>query len=87
MDNKSLVELKTVWDIVNQYFPNENICYTRNILWSYTGYPGFWRGDPETCMRKQLKEAVEGIRQGKFFDLEHGWINEHTKPTRNKRIL
>lgn len=29
-----------------------------NILWSYTGYPCFWRDptNPEACLREQLDE-------------------------------
>ena len=71
---KELIELKTVYDVANQYFPGENICVLDQILWSFTGYPHYWRGDPETCLRRQLKDAADGIKEGKFFDLEHGWI-------------
>ena len=26
------------------------------ILWNETGYPCFWDGDPETCLRQQLHD-------------------------------
>lgn len=27
-----------------------------DVLWEYTGYPSFWRGDPEAECRRQLRE-------------------------------
>ena len=65
---------KTIGKIVNEYFPNADNDKIGNILWSYTGYPCFWSGDAETCLRKQLQEAKEGIEAGKIYDMEKGWI-------------
>lgn len=73
--SKELIELRTVYDVANQYFPGVNVWELNEILWSYTGYPEFWIGDPETCLRRQLKEAAEGLKSRKFFDLEKGWID------------
>ena len=30
------------------------------ILWEWTGFPGFFHGDPETCCREQLHEYFQG---------------------------
>jgi len=76
---KALIELRTVYDVANQFFPGANICVLRDILWNYTGYPQFWVGDPETCLRRQLKEAKEGLKKGLFFDLKRGWVDPNKK--------
>ena len=73
-ESKALVELKTFQDVARQYFPNSNIIDLNGIMWSFTGFPSFWVGDAETCFRKQLSEAKEGIEKGQFFDLELGWV-------------
>ncbi len=30
------------------------------ILWNHTGYPHFWTGDPEECLRNQLRNYRDG---------------------------
>lgn len=55
--SKEILVLKTFEDVARQYFPNVNIHILHDIIWEYTGFPSFWSGDPETCFRKQLKEA------------------------------
>lgn len=47
---------KTPIEIAREYFPDctdEQLGY---ILWNHTGFPCFWDGDPETCMRQQLQD-------------------------------
>lgn len=48
-----------ILDVVREYFPTATDDQALNILWEYTGYPGFWNipedgATPEECMRKQL---------------------------------
>lgn len=43
-------------NIVREYFPGVSDELAGAILWEYTGWPAFWDGDPEMCMRKQLQE-------------------------------
>lgn len=28
-----------------------------HVLWNETGWPAFWTGEPEACLRRQLREA------------------------------
>ena len=41
--------------IAREYFPDANEETLGYILWNHTGFPGFWKGDPETCLREQLR--------------------------------
>lgn len=47
--------MTTFLDLVREYFPDATEQEVLDILWNYTGYPGFWDGDPETCCRAQLQ--------------------------------
>lgn len=41
-------------DIVRDYFPDATDAECDYILWEHTGFPGFFRGDPEAELRGQL---------------------------------
>lgn len=45
-----------VSDIVREYFPKANDWEVNFIIWEKTGYPEFFSGDPETCLRQQLRQ-------------------------------
>lgn len=47
------------FDIAKEYFPQATDEQIDFILWEYTGFPAFWNGDPETCLRKQLQELKD----------------------------
>lgn len=52
---------KTPLQIAREIFPEvkrgkKGDAYLSHIIWSFTGYPSFWIGDPETCFRRQLQE-------------------------------
>jgi len=51
-------------DIVREYFPDATDEHADGILWSRTGWPVFWAGDPETCMRQQLQEYKAKLDAG-----------------------
>jgi hypothetical protein len=61
-------------EIVREYFPDADDATAGAILWARTGWPTFWCGDPETWMRKQLKEAREDMLRvtatGKKWSIE-----------------
>lgn len=40
--------------IVLSYFPGLSDDCISHVLWEHTGYPGFWDGEPEACLRRQL---------------------------------
>lgn len=46
-------------EIVKEYFPGISDEEALSILWNHTGFPGFWAGDPETCLRDQLAQLKE----------------------------
>lgn len=51
-----------IFDILAEYFPDVTLGVQEHILWTYTGYPAFWRipedgATPEECLRKQLSEV------------------------------
>lgn len=50
-------------DIVREYFPGISDQKADAILWEFTGWPCFWNGDPEECMRKQLQESADEVRE------------------------
>jgi len=45
--------------IVREFFPDATEDEAMSILWEYTGFPGFWAGDPAECVRAQLKHLKE----------------------------
>jgi hypothetical protein len=51
----------TYTDLVKEYFPEVDDATADAILWARTGFPAFFRGDPEAVMREQLKEAREDM--------------------------
>ena len=51
-------------DIVREYFPDATDDFAGYVLWNRTGWPRFWAGDPETCMRQQLQEYKAKLASG-----------------------
>ena len=49
----------TPLELVREYFPDVDDYRAGYILWNYTGYPGFFTGDPETCLRDQLQHVKD----------------------------
>lgn len=47
---------KQAFQIVREYFPGISDGDMNVVLWEFTGWPCFWDGDPETCLRRQLEE-------------------------------
>ena len=43
-------------ELVREYFPNVSEDKAEYILWNETGFPSFWRGDPEQSCREQLED-------------------------------
>ena len=54
-----------VINIVREYFPKCDLEYADYILWNKTGWPSFWHGDPETCLREQLLKYSKAVKQNK----------------------
>lgn len=46
-------------DLVREYFPGVTDEQAMDILWNYTGFPGFWDGDPARVCREQLAHLKE----------------------------
>jgi len=55
---------KSPIDIVREYFPDASDDFAGYVLWSRTGWPVFWVGDPETWMRLQLQEYKAQLDSG-----------------------
>ena len=64
-------------DIVREYFPDAPDDLADHILWNRTGWPVFWAGDPETCMRQQLQEYKAKLDSGMT---EAQIVDEYFKP-------
>jgi len=47
---------KSPLEIVRDYFPEADDGFAECVLWERTGWPAFWSGDPEECLRRQLQE-------------------------------
>lgn len=41
-------------ELIREYFPDASWEEADSILWEFTGWPGFFDGDPETVLREQL---------------------------------
>ena len=39
------------------------------LIWNETGFPSFWIGDPETCLREQLQAALIRIKTSQEEDM------------------
>jgi hypothetical protein len=50
-------------DIIREYFPQAEDDEVDFILWNYTGYPGFWNGNPEQCLRQQVQHLKDVGRE------------------------
>ena len=56
---------QSVYGIVREYFPRASDEEASFILWEKTGWPSFWHGDPETCLREQLATFQLARERGK----------------------
>ena len=45
-----------VLEVAREYFPDASDDELDHCIWTHTGFPGFWTGDPETCFREQLSK-------------------------------
>lgn len=50
--------------IAREYLPEATEEHISHVLWNYTGFPAFWAGDPETCLREQLQHYVDCMKAG-----------------------
>lgn len=72
--------------IVKEYYPelkgkkgiNNFAGYT---LWNFTGWPSFWSGDPEMCMREQIKAYADDPQ--KVVDEQESAWKEMSKRTKS----
>lgn len=48
--------------ILDDYLPGESREFQEAVLWECTGWPAFWRGDPEDCLRMQLAVVADALR-------------------------
>lgn len=46
------------------YFPGQTDSFIEYVIWSATGYPAFFSGDPIRCFSKQLHRASRLLRKG-----------------------
>jgi hypothetical protein len=46
-------------DIAREYFPGEDEGFLGMVIWTFTGYPYFFHGDPVDCMRQQIAEVKD----------------------------
>jgi len=67
---------KSVGEIVREYFPDADDKFIDFVMWNKTGWPGFWKGDPEESMREQLKSYKEAVDQGKDVCMRCGGLTE-----------
>ncbi len=51
-------------EITREYFPKLTEDGLGYILWNRTGWPSFFAGDPEACLRGQLAEYREALKRG-----------------------
>ncbi len=42
-------------EIARQVFPDYRDDFLGWLIWNATGYPHFWKGEPEECLREQLE--------------------------------
>ncbi len=50
--------------IVREYFPDATDKAAEEILWNRTGWPCFWKGEPEPSLRAQLAQLAEAEQLG-----------------------
>lgn len=56
---------KKVLDLVREFFPKSTDEEASELLWSRTGYPSFFHGNPVKCIRKSLRAYKRLIQLGK----------------------
>ena len=47
--------------ILAEYFPGESPAFHDTVLWTYTGYPCYWSGAPESDLRMQLAVVADKL--------------------------
>ena len=62
----------TAIEIAREYFPDVCDDDLDGIIWSYTGFPGFWNipkdgNTPEECLRYQLKRLKLARDTGRWL--------------------
>lgn len=55
---------KSLGEIVREYFPDIDDDQIEYIVWNRTGYPCFWKGDPEESLRESLAEYKVVVDKG-----------------------
>lgn len=60
---------KSPLDIVREFAPGVTDDEANSILWEFTGWPMFWRGEPEISMRRSLAESQQEIVE--FVEAKH----------------
>lgn len=56
--------MKTVIEIIREYFPEVTDDEAWYILWNETGFPSFWCGEStEKCLRNQLLKFKNQLRK------------------------
>jgi hypothetical protein len=58
--------------IAREYFPDAEDDWLESVVWNETGWPCFWRGDPQDSLRLQLAivKAREEFLEFGYFDAE-----------------
>ena len=56
---------KPLGAIVRDIFPDATDEEVDGLLWNRTGYPCFWRDDPEKCIREDLSVYKATVDAGK----------------------
>jgi len=54
----------TFLELAREYLPDLTDTELDAVLWSLTGFPAFWKGEPETALRKQLQEIKDKLAAG-----------------------
>lgn len=52
----------TAIGMVREIFPDISDADADEVLWARTGWPGFFHGDPKTCLREQLIQYRDALR-------------------------
>lgn len=59
----------SIADIAREYFPEASDSELEGIVWERTGFPCFFEGEPESCLREQLaafRAMVDSYPGGNF---------------------
>jgi hypothetical protein len=64
---------QTWLDLAREVFPDASDATLEGYLWTFTGFPGFFYGDPQAECRAQLLTARAAMVAGQDYDPEYGW--------------